>query len=74
MAQTFPAELKTNSHYQAKVTNPEPGHYHFEVTYPTAYEPFEWYDDAYKGERKLQPEGQIDNIEQELLEEFKQLL
>ena len=74
MVQAFPTEIKTNSNYQAKVTNPQPGLYHFEIIYPTGYEPFEWYDNSYTGERKLMPEGQIDNIEQELLEEFKQLI
>ena len=64
MVQEFPVEIKTKSNYQAKVTNPEPGLYHFEVTYPTAYEPFEWVDNSYKGEHKPQAkQGQKDNID-----------
>ena len=74
MIEKFPITINTHSGCRAIVTNPEKGHYHFDVKSPANFESFDWFDLSYEGKEKLQGvAGEIKIIEDELLHTFWQL-
>lgn len=72
MITVFPHTINTKSGYTAIVTNPEPGHYHFEVRTPADEPDFDWYENTYqhpKGTRYAEG-GIFTQVENEILHAF----